>query len=213
MPSASDIYKSGDWISANNDGTLNGVDGSPKEIELTISGVAESEFDDGRKQLVLSFDEVDAKYGAGRMAVDELVENIDDDYEKWPGHRVRLGTQRIPSGNFKGKTRMISLAVLGKAEGGAAPAAAAPAATESEHLFGSAYAAAIDQRLQDMERTVDDLRSVLVAQGTPRDMIAGPPATWPKALVDPVKAALEKLPQIKAEVLADSGLTEDDIPF
>ena len=203
MPSATSFIQSGgDWIKASNDGTLIGIDGSPREIELTITEWGTTRFDDGRDQVCLSFSETDKRLGCGKSVMMELIDELGDELDYWPGARVRLSTVRMPNGEFKGKTRMVSVKVLGRS--GSTPAAAPQT---GEHLFGDAFATAIERRLSDMSLTMADLKSSLQKNGVLEVLIDGPVATWPKAIVPNVQQALTDLEK------SGPSLTEDDIPF
>lgn len=209
MPSATSFIQSGgDWIKASNDGTLIGLEGSPREIELTISEWSTTRFDDGRDQVCLSFAETDKRLGCGKSVMMELIDHLGDELDSWPGARIRLSTQRMPNGEYKGKTRMVSVSVIAK--GGASAPAQRQLPATGDHLFGAAYAGAIAKKLDDLHRrhnvTIDDLKRTLVADGVLEVLIDGDVETWPKAIVPQVQSALAKLEQ-------GAPLTQDDIPF
>lgn len=71
---------------------------------LTIAGVDQAEFDDGGKQIVLSFEETDKQYGFSANIVWNQIEAVtgQNDTDRWIGHRIELYVD--PNVTFKGKT-------------------------------------------------------------------------------------------------------------
>lgn len=208
MPEIGNIYQSNDWLKANNDGTLSHDDAS-REVEATIVETGIHEFDDGKKQVWLRFDEITPRLGLGQMNADECIDffrstNTDD----WIGGRVRISTMRMPSGGFKGKTHMVAIRGLSRPGSEPTPDESATAGDpppERIETLTEEQATRIKQRLEAAGCTVGQLREQASQLGATQ--IGGGLPVWPKSQAKIYLQAIEQLEQ------APAGIPDSEIPF
>jgi len=208
MARRSDTY-GGEWIKATQSGNIEAGPDMPRDDDrmvLTIKGKATShEWDDGKKQRVLSFNETEMRLGLNATnwdAIAAMTGQDDDDY--WDGTQVELFVVPEP----KSKTGHAIRVRKPKAAKPATAPTTAPAA--SVRVLGDAGAAKLVDRLAGVEMSLNDLRYYLAGKslGAAVDQA---PATWPVAWGMHIAAWLEK--PVRAPEGGYSALTDEDIPF
>lgn len=206
MARRSDIY-GGEWIKATPTGNIEAGPDMPRDDDrmvLTIKGKATThEWDDGRKQAVIAFEETEMRLGLNATNWDAIAAMTgQEDDANWGGTVIELFVVPEP----KSKT---GHAIRVRKPKGAKPAAApAPAATVK--VLGDAGAAKLLDRLAGVEMDLNDLRHFLTTKnyGVAIDQ---PPATWPVAWGTAIAAWLAK--PVKAPEGGYKPIQDDDIPF
>lgn len=206
MARRADTY-GGEWIKATQSGNIEAGPDMPRDDDrmiLTIKGKAGThEWDDGKKQRVLSFEETEMRLGLNATNWDAIaaMTNQEDD-DNWGGTVIELFVVPEP------KSKTGHAIRVRKPKAGKAPAAAAPAAPVK--VLGDAGAAKLLDRLAGIEMDLDDLRHFLTTKnyGAAIDQA---PATWPVAWGTAIAAWLAK--PVKAPADGYKPIQEEEIPF
>lgn len=209
MARRADTY-GGEWIKATQSGNIEAGPDMPRDDDrmiLTIKGKATShEWDDGKKQRVLSFAETEMRLGLNATNWDAIAAMTgQEDDDNWGGTVIELFVVPEP----KSKTgHAIRVRKPKSAKPAAAPAATTPAPTVK--VLGDAGAAKLVDRLATVEMSLNDLRYFLAMKnyGAAVDQ---PPATWPVAWGTAIAAWLAK-PE-RAPEGGYAPITDEDIPF
>lgn len=205
MARRSDIY-GGEWIKATPSGNIEAGSNMPHDqdrLVLTIKGKATThEWDDGKKQAVIAFEETDMRLGLNATNWDSIaaMTGVEDD-SGWSGTVVELFVVPEP----KSKT---GHAIRVRKPRGPAPA---KPATNSAAQFGKEAADRLIAKVTATGLTIDDLRGCLVSQGHDAKLVARPPEEWPTNLGGKVKAWLDS--PVKAPAKGYMPIDESDIPF
>lgn len=204
MARRSDIY-GGEWIKATQNGNIDAGSNLPRDDDrmvLTIKGKATThEWDDGRKQAVLAFEETDMRLGLNATNWDAIAAMTgEEDDANWGGTVVELFVVPEP----KSKT---GHAIRVRKPKNAKPAPASNG--ETVKVLGDAGASKLINRLAGVEMGLNDLRYFLSSKyGAAVDQA---PAAWPVAWGTAIAAWLDK--PVKAPGDGYKPLEEDDIPF
>lgn len=208
MARRGDTY-GGNFIKATQSGNIEAGPDMPRDDDrmlLTIKGRPETtEFDDGKKQRVISFVECEMRLGLNATnwdAIATMTGQEDDDL--WGGTVIELFV--IP----ESKSSTGHAIRVRKPKAGKAPAAAAPAPAATVKVLGDAGAAKLLDRLAGVEMDMNDLRHFLTTKnyGAAIDQA---PATWPVAWGTAIAAWLAK--PVKAPADGYKPIDDSEIPF
>lgn len=187
----SDTY-GGNYLKATRNATID-MPGTPESAILTIKALESHEFDDGKKQRVLLFHEIEQKLGLNVTNWDAIARITgQDDDDNWLGAKIELFVipeQKSPTG----------YAVRVKKPSGqpaAAPAPAAPAQNGSLTLStnGAARLNAAIAKLatEGTVATIDECRTFLTEKFPAHaTVLAGAPEQWPAEVAPQIKVWLE----------------------
>lgn len=207
MARRADTY-GGEWIKATQSGNIEAGPDMPRDDDrmvLTIKGKATShEWDDGKKQRVISFEETEMRLGLNATnwdAIAAITGQEDDD--NWGGSVIELFV--IPEPKSKtGHAIRVRKPKAGKPAGAASPPAT------SGPVLGPAGAAKLAGRLGEVGMDLNDLRYALANKnlGAAVDQA---PDQWPAAFGQHIAAWLAK--PTKAPADGYKPITDEEIPF
>lgn len=197
---ANDVYQ-GDFIKANSDGTI-GIEGNPTSPILTIgSEFSTKEFDDKKKQIIISFKETDMTLGLNKGNMQEIANFTGSaDTDKWVGVKIQLTAVRDDSGKSKTGKRIVVSVPRDQGSRAASPAAGPVMGKEAADRLTKAVDA-----MSDRGFVFADLTGYLkTADAAPQELIWEHPEKWPRSWGTKVKHWLDN--PFKA-------IGEEDIPF
>jgi len=207
MARRSDIY-GGEWIKATPTGNIEAGPDMPRDDDrmiLTIKGKATThEWDDGRKQAVIAFEETEMRLGLNATNWDAIAAMTgQEDDANWGGTVIELFVVPEP----KSKT---GHAIRVRKPKGAKPAATAPAAPSAAKPLGKAAADKLFALLTEKGMDLNDLRYALSRQNC-GGMVDAAPEQWPAEWGGKIKAWLDE--PVKAPDKGYVPIAEADIPF
>lgn len=170
------------------------IDRGQRSMTLTIKGISTHAFDDGKKQRVLSFNEIDEALGLNPTNWDTIASLLGkDDDDHWIGDRITIYVTKT---TFKGQT-VDCIRVDDRPSANAATAAPASsgnaAAGNPDAPFGEKWAKALQEKLVEENITVDALVNEMATVNRDHaDKAKGRPIEeWPRCVMPTAKAAIE----------------------
>ena len=187
MPTMNSVY-GGDWLNkewlAENGGTRT----------LTIrDGREVVEHDDGKKQVVLKFDEVDVKLGLNTTNFGLIKDLLDEpNSDLWAGGVVELyiDPNVMMSGKRVGGVRVRNASLNGTGGGGHS----SPPVDAGKDTLGESGRDALLKTLREKSVAIGALREKLQDDGVMKPEIAGlDPSVWPTRKRSQIKDAIDAL--------------------
>lgn len=174
------------------------IDRKQRSMTLTIKGISTHAFDDGKKQRVLSFEEIDEALGLNPTNWDTIASLLGkDDDDDWIGDKITIYVTKT---TFKGQTvdciRVDDRPSTNEAAPAPAPAPAAAsgngAAGNPDAPFGEKWAKALQDKLNEENITVDALiNEMAILNRDHADKAKGRPIEeWPRCVMPTAKAAI-----------------------
>jgi hypothetical protein len=206
MARRADTY-GGEWIKATQSGNIEAGPDMPRDDDrmiLTIKGKAGThEWDDGKKQRVLSFEETEMRLGLNATNWDAIAAmTSQDDDDNWGGTVIELFVVPEP----KSKTGHAIRVRKPKAGKPAAPASNGTAIK----VLGQAGSERLFTKLTEVGMELNDLRYALFNQQCGGKVDAAPelwPIEWGPKIADWLRKP------VKAPADGYKPIAEDDIPF
>lgn len=183
MPRISDVYSS--YLKSD---VLAKKGGGYGTMQLTIKGSEIAEFDDGKKQIVLHFNEDERGLGLNKTNAEYMKEwTNSDDSDDWKGLKVELWVDtEVRFGGKKIPAIRIRKPGSGAAAGGN-PFGDAPT------TFGPAWADAMTAAAKKVNLTIDNIRKWLEDNdAAPLQTIASDPPNWPREWMPLIKKLIDQ---------------------
>lgn len=201
MARRADTY-GGEWIKATQSGNIEAGPDMPRDDDrmvLTIKGKATShEWDDGKKQRVISFEETEMRLGLNATNWDSIaaITGQEDD-DNWGGTTIELFVIPEPKSKSGHAIRVRK------------PRASAPAKAPTKTL-GAAGSAKLVARLGEVKMDLNDLRYALANQNC-GGMVDATPENWPADWGPKIAAWLNN--PVKMPPDGYKPIAEEEIPF
>lgn len=171
------------------------IDRGQRSMTLTIKGISTHAFDDGKKQRVLSFEEIDEALGLNPTNWDTIASLLGkDDDDHWIGDKITIYVTKT---TFKGQT----VDCIRVDDRPSANAAAAPAPTTSgngavgnpDAPFGEKWAKALQEKLDAESIALEALVKEMASINRDHADKAKDKAIedWPRCVMPTAKAAIE----------------------